>query len=137
MKILVNSLVLIFGVIVGMVINMLIIKYGVLLIPNPIGYDNTSIEGMQSTIHLLEPKHYITPWLAHALGTLIGALITFNLAKSSNFILALVVCIVFLIGGSVMVLSLPSPMLFTILDLGLAYLPMAWIVKKYLNFKKV
>jgi hypothetical protein len=136
MKILVNSLALIIGVIIGMFINMLIIEYGVILIPNPIGYDNTSMEAMKSTIHLLEPKHYIIPWLAHAMGTLVGALITFNLAKSNNFVLALVVCIVFLIGGSMMVLSLPSPIWFTILDLGLAYLPMAWIVKKYLNFKK-
>lgn len=136
MKLVINSIALIVGVMVGMAVNMLIINYGVVLIPSPMGYDNSSMEAMQNTIHLLEPKHFITPWLAHALGTLVGALITFNIAKSSKFILALVVCVVFLIGGIIMVMSLPSPIWFTILDLGLAYLPMAWVVKKYLNFNR-
>lgn len=136
MKILVNSLVLILGVIVGMIVNMLIIEYGILLIPNPPAYDNSSMEVMQSTFHLLEPKHLITPWLAHAIGTLVGALITFNLAKSNQFYLALVVCIIFLIGGIMMVVSIPSPMWFNVLDLGLAYIPMAWVVDKFLNFRK-
>lgn len=136
MKILINSGVLILGVVIGMIVNMLIIENGVLLIPNPVGYDNSSMEAMQDTIHLLEPKHFIMPWLAHALGTLVGAVITFNLAKSNQFYLALVVCVVFLIGGSMMVVSLPSPIWFNVVDLVLAYIPMAWVAKKLLNFRK-
>ncbi len=137
MKIVINSIVLIIGVVVGMIINMSIINYGVLLIPNPVGYDNTSMEAMESTFHLLESKHFIIPWLAHAIGTFIGVLITYSFVKSNQFYLALAVCVIFLIGGIMMVAKLPSPMWFNVLDLGLAYLPMAWLVKKYFNFRKV
>ena len=120
-----------------MIINMLIVKYGVVMISNPLGYDNSSMETMQNTFNLLQPKHFITPWLAHAFGTFISALFVFNFTKSNPFYLAIVVCATFLIGGTIMVVSLPSPLWFTILDLGLAYLPMAWLVRRYFNFRKI
>jgi len=137
MKIVINSIVLIIAIVVGMIINMLIVKYGVLLISNPEGYDNTSMEAMQNTFHLLQPKHYVIPWLAHAFGAFTGALIVFNFSKSNMFYLALSVCVLFFIGGVIMVVALPSPIWFTVLDLGFAYLPMAWLVKKQFNFRRV
>lgn len=40
------------------------------------------------------------------------------------------VALVFLYGGISMVSQVPSPMWFTVLDLGLAYIPMAWLATK-------
>jgi len=136
MKIVMNVIALILGVIIGAAVNMLIVSNGSALIPFPDGYDMTDMESMKLTMNLLSPKNYIIPWLAHAVGTLVGAVVTFNLAKSNQFYLALVVCIVFLTGGIMMVVALPSPMWFNGLDLGLAYLPMAWIVQRFFSFRK-
>ena len=135
MKIVVNLIAVIIGVIVGGIINMLIIEYGVYLIPTPEAYDVTNMDTMLVSFHLLEPKHFIMPWMAHALGTFIGALLTFKVAKTNKFYLALIICVFFLFGGIYMVVLLPSPLWFTILDLGLAYLPMVWIINKYFSKK--
>ncbi len=131
-----NIVALILGVLIGGLVNMLIVSNGSALIPFPEGYDMTSMESMAKTMNLLSPKNYVIPWLAHAVGTLVGALITFNIAKTFKFYLGLTVCIFYLAGGIYMVVSLPSPLWFDILDLGLAYLPMAWLVKRYFNFRK-
>jgi hypothetical protein len=40
---------------------------------------------------------------------------------------ALAIGVFFLIGGIVNVFMLPSPVWFTILDLAVAYIPMAWL----------
>jgi len=136
MKIVMNIVALILGVMIGGVVNMLIVSNGSVLIPFPDGYDMTSMESMETTMSLLSPKNYIIPWLAHAIGTFIGALVTFNIAKTYRFHLAMTVCVFYLMGGIYMVVSLPSPIWFNVIDLGLAYLPMAWIVQSFFNFRK-
>jgi len=130
MKIFINIIAVVLGLVIGMVVNMLIIKYGSVLIPNPDGYINTNEEGMRATMHLLTPKHFIIPWLAHALGTLSGAIIAFKIARIHQFYMASIVSLFFLVGGTYMVIILPSPTWFNIVDLGLAYIPMAWIANK-------
>jgi hypothetical protein len=59
------------------------------------------------------------------MGTFIGALIVGFLTKKVR--LSLTVGVVFLIGGISMVFSVPSPLWFNILDLFLAYIPMAYL----------
>ena len=67
------------------------------------------------------------PFLAHALGTLAGAYLTGLVAVGQKMRLALVVGVVSLIGGVTAVVMLPSPLWFTVTDLGLAYIPMAYL----------
>lgn len=67
------------------------------------------------------------PFLAHALGTLVGALVTFRLATSRKTALAWVVGIVGLAGGIAAARTIPAPTWFVALDLLGAYLPMAWL----------
>ena len=97
------------------------------IIAPPEGADVTTMEGLKAALPLFEPRHFIMPFLAHALGTLVGAILAALIAVDKKMRFALVIGFLFLIGGIMNVISLPSPIWFTILDLGLAYLPMAFI----------
>jgi len=97
------------------------------LIPPPAGVDVTDMESLKSGMHLFEAKHFLFPFLAHALGTLVGAFVAAKLAVSQKMKFALGIGAFFLIGGIVNVFMLPSPTWFTILDLVGAYIPMGWL----------
>jgi hypothetical protein len=122
-----NILALVGGVLVGSLVNMALLGVGGSVIPAPAGADVTTTEGLKASMHLFEPKHFVFPFLAHALGTLAGAAVAAAIAASRQLPLAMVIGAFFLAGGSAMVWMLPSPMWFNLLDLGCAYLPMAWI----------
>ena len=113
------------GLIVGSIVNMGIIMVSSDVIPPPSGGDSTTMEGLNATMHLFEPRHFIFPFLAHAIGTLVGAFIAARIASTRKMTMALVIGFFFLIGGFSNVMMLSSPTWFTIVDLGLAYIPMA------------
>ncbi|MEE9372447.1 MAG: hypothetical protein V3V00_05280 [Saprospiraceae bacterium] len=126
-----NILAVVAGVLIGGVVNMGIVKFGASIIPNPEGYDFSTLETMKENFHLLHPKNFIVPLLAHALGTLAGAFVITKIAVSHHLKLALFLGAFFLIGGITMVVRLPStPIWFAALDLLGAYLPMAWLGHK-------
>lgn len=122
-----NILALIAGVVTGMIVNGGLIAISGSLIPPPAGADVTTMEGLKASMHLFEPKHFIMPFLAHALGTLAGAFIAARVAATHAMRFALGVGVFFLAGGIANVAMLPSPMWFNVLDLVGAYLPMAWL----------
>ena len=125
-----NILAVILGIILGSAVNMGIIMISGLIIPPPEGADVTTSEGLTASMHLFEPRHFIMPFLAHAIGTFLGALATGAIAATYKMKLALGVGAWFLIGGIVTVFMLPSPVWFTILDLAAAYLPMGYLAGK-------
>ena len=114
------------GLILGGIVNSAIITYGPSIIPPPEGVDVTTAEGLKAGMHLMQPKHFISPFLAHALGTLFGAMFVAWVYKRNKMTNALIIGILFLFGGISMVLMVPSPLWFTITDLTLAYIPMAY-----------
>ena len=122
-----NVIAVIVGAFLGGVLNMLIVVYGGSLIPLPEGVDNSTMEGLSASMHLFEPKHFLMPFLAHALGTLFDAFVCTKIAVRQKLALALLIGVFFLIGGAKMVIDLPSPAWFNATDLILAYIPMAWI----------
>ena len=122
-----NIIALILGLFLGGMINMLIINNGGGFIAPPEGVNPNDIESIKENMHLYTPIHFLIPFLAHAMGTFIGALITSLIAVSIRMYLAIGVGFCFLIGGIMMVLMLPSPLWFNIIDLCLAYLPMGWL----------
>jgi len=122
-----NILVVIAGLVIGGIINMGIIMISGSIIPAPNGADVTTMEGLKETMHLFEPKHFLFPFLAHAFGTLIGAVVVSKFAATKQKSMALLVGFVFLIGGAINVYLLPSPMWFNAVDLIGAYIPMALI----------
>ncbi|MCP2045481.1 hypothetical protein [Pontibacter sp. HSC-36F09] len=122
-----NILAVVAGIVVGSVVNMALISVSGTVIPPPNGADVTTTEGLQATMHLFDPKHYLFPFLAHALGTLTGAFLAATIAATHKFKFAMSVGVFFLAGGIASVFMLPSPVWFTALDLTVAYLPMAYI----------
>jgi len=78
-----NTLAVIAGLVVGSIVNMSIILISGSIIPPPNGADVTTTEGLQASMHLFEPKHFLFPFLAHAIGTFAGALTT-ALSVASN-----------------------------------------------------
>lgn len=125
------------GVILGSAVNMGIIMVSGSIIPPPEGVDMTTMEGLKESMHLLEPHHFILPFVAHALGTLTGAWITVKMVTNYKMKFALSIGIFFLIGGTMNTFMLPSPIWFTVLDLAGAYIPMAWIGWKLAEKKEV
>ena len=65
--------------------------------------------------------------LAHAVGTLAGALAAYLIAGSYKAQIAYVIGAVFLFGGVAASFMIPAPTWFIALDLLAAYLPMAWL----------
>tara|TARA_B100000683_G_scaffold269188_1_gene305677 strand:- start:318 stop:674 length:357 start_codon:yes stop_codon:yes gene_type:complete len=114
---------------------MSIIEVGNSMVTLPEGTDNSSVEGIKKTIHLFQFKHFITPLLAHSLGSLTGGVVAAWMAPINKLLIAIMIGVFFMIGGTVMVFQLPSPIWFNIIDLTFAYLPMAWIGHKmYFKF---
>lgn len=122
-----NTLALIAGVLVGSLLNSAIVTLGPMLIPLPEGVDMSNMEQFAENLKLLTPANFAAPWLAHALGTLLGALVAARLAASHKMKLALAVGVLFLLGGISMVAMFGGPIWFAILDIAGAYLPMAYI----------
>ena len=84
-------------------------------------------EGIRAAAPLLTPVHYLMPFLAHALGTLVGAFVAASIAATRKMTVALVMGVIFLLGGIVAVRMIGGPLWFIVVDLALAYIPMAWL----------
>ncbi|QNR24690.1 hypothetical protein [Croceimicrobium hydrocarbonivorans] len=122
-----NVIAVIAGAFLGGVLNMFIVVYSGTIIPFPEGVDHSTAEGLSAGMHLFEPKHFLMPFLAHALGTLLAAFVCTKIAVRQKLALAMLMGVFFLVGGVMMVFELPSPAWFNATDLILAYIPMAWI----------
>jgi len=75
----------------------------------------------------LTAEFFVFPFLAHALGTLAGAIIAALMAVSHKMKFALAIGGLFLLGGIAINIMLPGPIWFTVADIAFAYIPMAWI----------
>jgi hypothetical protein len=105
------------------------------IIPPPEGANLLTTEGLKASMHLMQPKHFIMPFLAHALGTFAGSLIAAIIAGKNNIRIAIGISIWFMIGGLINIIMLPSPLWFTILDLAGVYLPMGFLAGKLAQLK--
>ena len=122
-----GTLAVILGLVVGGCVNMALILASPHLIPPPAGVDVSNVESMRAGIHLFEPKHFVFPFLAHALGTLSGAWVASRIAVRGRMGIAFLIGAAFLAGGIAAASMIPAPRWFIGLDLVAAYLPMAWI----------
>jgi ABC-type Mn2+/Zn2+ transport system permease subunit len=73
----------------------------------------------------LDFKYFIFPFLAHALGTLVGAIIAGWIATTNKMKFSISIGILFLLGGIYMSFMIKGPIWFTSIDLVFAYIPMA------------
>lgn len=126
-KIIFNLLGLILGLVIGSFANGMIVNLGHSVFPLPAGTDLNSMEGFTEAVKLFTWKDYIFPFLAHALGTFLAAIIAVRIAQSHHGLWASIIGGLFFLGGLYMVLILPAPFWFNVTDLLLAYFPMAYL----------
>jgi len=122
-----NILAIVLGLVAGSLVNGGIIQISSSVIAPPEGVDVMTAEGLKAGLHLFEPKHFLMPFLAHALGTLFGAFVAAKICAGPKLLYAMIIGFFFLFGGISMIFMVPSPLWFSIVDLTLAYLPMAFL----------
>ncbi len=120
-------LAVILGVVVGSIVNMGLIILGPTVISAPAGVDVSNAESIAASIHLFQPKHFVFPFLAHALGTFVGALVAFIAAVRNRQAITYALGVIFLAGGISASFMIPAPTWFIVLDLLVAYIPMSWL----------
>lgn len=126
-----NILGLVVGIIAGGALNMGIVMLSNYIVPLPEGVDATNMESLSEGMHLFGPQHFLMPFLAHTLGTLLGAFLAARIAATKKMVFALAVGVFFLAGGVQAVIMLPAaPLWFKVTDLVLAYIPMGWLGAK-------
>ena len=122
-----NILAVVAGALIGSAVNMGLVMVSGSIIPPPEGVDMTTPEGLKAAMPLMEAKHFIFPFLAHALGTLAGAFLAVKIGASNKLRLALIIGFLFMAGGISAAIMIPGPTWFLALDLVVAYVPMAYL----------
>lgn len=110
----------------GSAINMGLVQIGHKLFPVE-GIDPSDMGALAAVMPTLEPEYFIFPFLAHALGTLVGATIAGLIAASHKMKFSLAIGCLFLLGGIMVNYMLPGPVWFAVVDIVIAYIPMAWL----------
>lgn len=122
-----NIIAFVVGVVSGGAVNMGLIMVSGSIIPPPAGVDVMNAESIAANIDLFRPEHFVFPFLAHALGAFVGAFVAAFLAAGHKMKLALGIGVLTLIGGIAAATMIPAPTWFVVLDLAVAYIPMAWL----------
>lgn len=130
-----NVLAVIIGIAVMMFVNSGLVQASVSIIPPPEGVDPMDIESIKANFDKFTHKHYLVPFLAHALGTLAGVVVACFIAASHKLRIAMSLGILHLLGGIAAAFMIPAPLWFIVVDLGLAYIPMAWLGTKLSGVK--
>jgi hypothetical protein len=121
-----NILAVVGGWLGGSVVNMGLVQAGHSVFPIE-GLDTNDMTALAEVMPTLDYKYFIFPFLAHALGTLVGAAVAGVIATNRKMTFAMVIGALFLIGGILVNYAIPGPTWFTVLDIVVAYIPMAWI----------
>jgi hypothetical protein len=121
-----NISAVVLGWLVGSIINMGLIQTGHSIFPIS-GIDANDMEAFAAVMPTLGFEYFIFPFLAHAVGTFAGAIMASMIAANHKMKFALAIGGLFLLGGIIVNYMLPGPTWFTVADIVLAYIPMAWI----------
>lgn len=124
-----NILAVVVGWFGGSIINMGLVQAGNSIYPIE-GIDPNDMEALAAVMPTLANEHFIFPFLAHALGTLVGAMIAYLIAATHKMKFALAIGVLFLLGGIAVNYMLPGPTWFAVADIALAYIPMAFLGAK-------
>jgi hypothetical protein len=127
----INILAILVGVLIGGIVNMAIVTSGSFLIAPPQGADLTTEKGLLAAMPLMEPKHFLMPFLAHAIGSFVAAYLATRFSKTKARRVPTIVAALFFIGGLMDILQLHAPIWFSCIDLALAYFPMAFLAYKW------
>ena len=125
-QILKNVLAVIMGWLGGSLVNIGLIELGHKVFPIA-GVDLNDMDSFAALMPKLDPIYFVFPFLAHALGTIVGALLAGRIAISHKMKFSMAIGGLFLVGGMMINFILPGPSWFAVVDILLAYIPMAWI----------
>lgn len=103
------------GLILGGALNLFLLQSSAALLATPTYPD------------LLEPRHYVAQFLAHAVGTFVGALAAFLIGARFRTHIAYAIGAIFMFTGFVIGSANGLPTGFLTLKLFGAYLPMCWL----------
>ena len=121
-----NILAVIAGWLIGSTVNMALVTVGHSVFPIE-GLDPNDMEALAAVMPTLSAEYFIFPFLAHALGTLTGAIVVTLLVVNHHTKFALGIGAFFLLGGIAASFMIPAPTWFVATDLILAYIPMGWL----------
>jgi len=122
-----NILAAVVGFVIGSMANLGLVNLGMAVVPLPEGADVSTMDGLRESMKLFTPANFVFPFLAHAIGTLVGAFVAAKLAASHPMKFAIGIGVFFLLGGITMVFMCGGPVWFIVVDLLLAYLPMGFL----------
>ena len=118
-----NVLAVVAGIVIGSIVNLALVSSGI--IPYPEGI---TMENIAQRIPELETKHFIMPFLGHAIGTLVGAFVAAKIAATHKMQIAMAIGAWFLLGGAMNIFMMKgTPIWFMIVDMVGAYIPMGWL----------
>ena len=125
-----NIVAVVAGLVIGSIVNMSLISLGHVVVALPPGADVSTFDGVRAAMPNFGPEQFVFPFLAHAGGTLVGALVAALIAASHKFAIAMAIGVVFLLGGIGAGIYLPAPLWYDAIDFICAYIPAAWIGAK-------
>ena len=116
-----------FGLVLGSIANMALVMVSGYIIPPPPGVDMTTADGINAGLPALEARHFLFPFLAHSIGTLVGAFVATKMTNHHQLPAALTIGVLFFVGGVMASRMIPAPMWFIAVDLIAAYFPCVWL----------
>jgi hypothetical protein len=112
------------ALVAGVLANMGIVNAGAEMWPADPQFNLKTMAGLEAALPTYTTVQLLYPVLAHAVGTLVSALIVARWGRWPVFSAYLFAG---LLGGLQMVIALPAPLWMEALDLTVAYFPMAWL----------
>jgi hypothetical protein len=125
-----NILAFVLGAVIGGIVNMAIVTISPSIFPLPEGFDPNDVNTYVNHIDEFSFGNFFMTFLAHALGTLVGALIAVKVAASHKVKMAYAIGVFTMLGGITAAFMIPAPTWFIAVDLIFAYIPMAWLAAK-------
>lgn len=125
-----NALAVVLGILIGGSLNGFLISISSSVIPLPNGIDPNDMEALMAKAKDFPAKNFIMPFLAHALGTMLAAIIAVKVAVSDHMKMAWIVGFIYFVFGIIMAFQIGAPMWYNVVDVLFAYFPMAFIGAK-------
>ena len=79
------------GLILGALTNGIIVQIGASMVSAPLGLDISTEAGLAKAMPLMEFKHFVFPFLAHALGSFVGAFFVSKMRVNRTLINAMAI----------------------------------------------
>ena len=115
-----STLLVIGGYVLGTIAHMVVMMLGNIVIPPPAGVNPMDPISLKENFHLFSTKHFVSPYLAHQIGGIVGAFIIGKFGGLRWQALLIGAC--FMAGGIYMMTTIPQPLWFSVIDL-ISYLP--------------